>query len=303
MSTPPDEHMASAATDLKIAHLILTHKDPQQLEKLINALDHPAFDFYIHVDKKSNINPFTYLADRKNVSFIKNRTKIYWAGYGTIQATINGFREIFSGTYDYINVISSQDFPIKSAEYIYQYLARQNGKEYITCDSIDGEWNVASRVRKYHFINWRIPGKFRLEKIANKILPSRQFPFDYEIVGRANWFTLTKKASQYIINFLDKHPEMIRYFKYCWGADEFMFSTILYNSHFKDQIADNLVYVDWVGSTSGPGHPKILISEDFESLKHSDKLFARKFDIKADSTILDKLDDWINSDQFANHAT
>ncbi|HXS35437.1 MAG TPA: beta-1,6-N-acetylglucosaminyltransferase [Flavipsychrobacter sp.] len=302
MSTP-EENKFLPTNDLRIAHLIITHKDPEQLEKLINALSHPAFDLYIHVDKKSDINAFSYLAGKKNISFIKNRTKIYWAGYGTIQATINGFREILPEKYDYINVISSQDFPIKSAEYIYQYLAKQNGREYITCESIDGEWNVAPRVRNYHFINWRIPGKFRLEKIANKILPKRKFPFDYEIVGRANWFTLTKNASQYIIDFLDKHPEMIRYFKYCWGADEFMFSTILYNSHFKDQIVDNLVYVDWVGSKSGPGHPKILTSEDFEALKASDKLFARKFDIKADAVIFDKLENWIGSGQYTDHTT
>jgi hypothetical protein len=280
---------------MKIAHLILTHKNPKQLERLINILDHPSFDFYLHIDKKSNIAPFKYLASKQNIFFIENRTKIYWAGYGTIQATLNGFEEIPLTNYDYVNVISAQDFVLKSAEYIYQYISERKGKEFITCESIDDEWSEAApRVRNYHFINWRIPGKFRLEKIANKILPKRKFPLDYKIVGRANWFTITSDAAKYILDTLKKHPEIAKYFWYCWGADEFIFSSILYNSHFKNNIVNNLVYVDW---SAKKAHPKVLISEDFEALKNSEKLFARKFDMEADSNIFNLLEEYIQTEK------
>jgi hypothetical protein len=188
---------------MKIAHLILTHKSPKQLERLITALDHTGFDFYIHLDKKVNSDPFLYLANRGNVFFIKERVKIYWGGYGTIQATINGFEEIIRTTrYDYINVISGQDFPIKPANSIYNYINSNKGNEFITCQSLEGEWKEAlPRVRKYHLINWNIPGKFRLEKIVNAFLPERKFPLDFQLVGRANWFTLTTGACAYILDF------------------------------------------------------------------------------------------------------
>jgi hypothetical protein len=278
---------------MKTAHLILTHKNPAQLARLINILDHPSFDFYLHIDKKSDIIPFKHLASKQNVFFIEKRTKIYWAGYGTIEATLNGFKEIPLENYDYINVISAQDFPLKSAEVIYQYISERNGKEFITCESIDDEWSEAApRVRNYHFINWRIPGKFRLEKIANKILPQRKFPVDYKIVGRANWFTITTNAAKYILETLQQHPEIAKYFWYCWGADEFIFSSILYNSHFKNNIVNNLVYVDW---SAKKAHPKVLLTEDFEALKNSDKLFARKFDMDTDSNIFNLLEGLIRS--------
>lgn len=280
---------------MKIAHLILAHKNPAQLERLLNALDHPGFDFYIHIDKKTDDRPFRYLFDRPSVFPVVNRTSIYWAGYGTIQATINGFKEI-PRKYDYVNVISAQDFPIKPADYIYQYIANRNGKEFITCESIDGSWSeAASRVRKYHLINWRIPGRHRLETLINKLLPARKFPFDHKIVGRANWFTLTPEAINYSLDFIDRHPELVRYYKLCWGADEFIFSTILYNSTFKERIIDNLVYVDWSGPKTG--HPKILRAEDFGRLTASPKLFARKFDMETDSVIFSLLEDWINKNQ------
>lgn len=276
---------------MKIAHLVLVHKNPPQLERLINALQHEQFDFYIHVDKKSDIQPFLYLAQRKNVHFIKNRTKIYWAAWGTIQATINGFKEILPQQYAFINVISGQDFPLKPAAYIYQYLMERKDREFITCESIDDEnWNVGPRVRKYHLINWRIPGKFRIEKLVNKILPERKFPYDFEIVGRANWFTLSHESARYVLDFLDKNPRIVRYFKYCWGADEFLFSTILYNSYFKERIVENLVYVDWSGPQTG--HPKLLGVQDFDKLKTTDKLFARKFDMEKDAGIFSLLEEY-----------
>jgi hypothetical protein len=280
---------------MKIAHLILVHKNPQQLLRQVEAMDHPDFDFYIHVDKKTDIHRFLEVINKKNIFFIKNRTKIFWAGYGTIQATINGFREITLENYVYVNVISGQDFPIVPADTIYNYFISRLGSEFITCESIEGSWKeAASRVTRYHLINWKIPGKFRLEKIVNKILPPRKFPLDYKFVGRANWFTLTPAAITYSLDFLDKHPAVVRYFKYCWGADEFIFSTILYHSVFKEKIRENVVYVFW--PEKHQGHPKVLRSEDFANITHSGKLFARKMDMAVDEEIFNLLEKHIQKE-------
>jgi hypothetical protein len=277
---------------MKVAHLILAHKNPDQVERLIKALQHPAFYFFIHVDKKADGKQFAYLCNHENTWLIRKRTKIYWAGYGTIQATINGFEEILPKGFDYINVISAQDFPIKPAAYIYEFLKEQQGKEFITCESIEDEWQEAAhRIKKYHLINWRIPGKYRLQNVVNRLLPKRKFPLDYKIVGRANWFTITHNAAAYFLDFIKRNPKVVRYFKYCWGADEFIFATVLYNSTFKTAITDNLVYVDWTGQKLG--HPRILEAKDFDKLKQSDKLFARKFDMQAHENIFEKLEELI----------
>src|ERR1700755_343088 len=107
---------------MKIAFLILAHKNPKQLQRLLNALQHPSFHFYIHIDAKTDAEPFKYLIDNNITFFVNKRAKIYWAGYGTIQATINGLQEIPLSNYDYVNVISAQDFPLKPANEIYNYI-------------------------------------------------------------------------------------------------------------------------------------------------------------------------------------
>lgn len=274
---------------MKIAHLILAHKNPSQIERLLEALAHPNFHFYLHIDQKTDIAPFLFLTKRKDTTFIKNRTKVYWAGFGTIQATLNGFEEIAKTDYDYVNVISGQDFPIKSAQYIYDYIDSRKGVEFMTCESIDDTWkDAAHRVKKYHLINWRIPGKFKLQFLINKLLPERKYPLNHKIVGKANWFTISKNAVFYLLDFFKKHPEIIRFYKYCWGADEFIFATTLYNSHFKNHLQDNLVYVDWRGQTNG--HPRILRETDYDKLIQSEKLFARKLDSPDSEKLIELLE-------------
>jgi hypothetical protein len=276
---------------MRIAYLILTHKNPAQLERLIGAMSHPAFDFYIHLDKKIDVTPFRYLAEKKNVYFIADRAAVYWAGFGTIKATLNGFRSILSNpAYDYINVISAQDFPLTSPESIYRHICQHEGTEFVTCESITDQWrSAAHRIFNYHLVNWRIPGKYRLEKWINYLMAPRKFPIEhFNVVGRSNWFTITREAATYILEFLRIHPEVSRFFKYVWGADEFIFATILYNSPFRNKIRDNLVYVDWRGQTEG--HPRILLTKDLPEMLASGKLFARKLDMNVDSELFDLLE-------------
>jgi hypothetical protein len=285
---------------MRVAHLILAHKHPKQVERLIRLMEHPGFYFFIHTDAKVNQKDFEYLQHLPRTIFIKNRTKIYWAGYGTIQATLNGFDEIIPLEFDYINVISGQDLPLKKPEVIYEYLVQARGTQFMTCESIETEWTDAQyRVKGYHFINWRIPGKFRLSELANKFLPPRKFPLNFEIVGKANWFTVTNDAAAYMVNFLKKNPAVVRYFKYCWGADEFIFASILYNSDYKPFIRNNLVYVDWTGQKEG--HPRILTIEDRQKLQLTEKLFARKFDTDTDEKIISEVERFIAEEDYVRH--
>ena len=278
---------------MKIAHLILAHKNPDQLELLIQALQHPEFNIFVHLDGKADEKKFGFLDSYQNVSKIVKRASVYWAGYGTIEATLNGFEQIIPLRFDYINVMSAQDYLIKTPQEIYKFFEENAGTEFISCESIKNEWKeAASRVTNYHLINYRFPGRHRIEKMITALLPARRPPLGYEIVGRANWFALTNAAAEYIFNFQKSRREYVRYFRFCWGADEFFFATILFNSSFKKKLKPNLTYVDW-SIIKEPGHPKILGSEDFQKLVNSKKLFARKFDIHHDKEIIFKLRAWI----------
>jgi len=284
---------------MKIAFLILAHKNPAQLQRLITALEHPAFHFYIHLDKKVDEKPFLTLLDKSNVFFIKNRVDVRWAAYSLVQAQLNGMEGIAAAQeYDYITVVSGQDFPIKSTEYIYRFFCENKGTEFISCvdEKMDPEWwdTAKRRVAKYHLEHWSIPGKYRIQNFINSITPLRKYPLPHIIVGRSQWFSISGDAARYMVSFIKQHPQVVRFFKYVWGADEFIFSTVLYNSFFKNRIKTDLFYIDW--SENKP-NPKLLVKKDFEALYHSDKLFARKFDMDVDAEIITMLEELITANK------
>ncbi|HMG84026.1 MAG TPA: beta-1,6-N-acetylglucosaminyltransferase [Ferruginibacter sp.] len=276
---------------MKLAHLILAHKDPLQLERLVKRLSHPGVEIYVQLDAKADLKKFDYLEKQPNVFFIKNRVKIYWGSYSIIQATLNGFEEILAtgNTYSHINLLSGQDYPLQNNNCFLDFLSKNPGKTFMHSLSIDQEWQEAQpRIRQYHFDDFMFRGRFSLQRIINFILPLRKMPAGLKPYGRSQWFTITPESTSYIIDFIKNNPAVRRYFRMTWGPDEFFFQTILHNSPFKDNIVnDNLRYINF---KQGEHHPQTLTMADADELVKSGKFFGRKFNAEEDSDILNYMD-------------
>ena len=70
------------------------------------------------------------------------------------------------------------------------------------------------------------------------------------------------------------------------------------NSPFKDKVInDNKRYIDWSNHKKGlnNGNPNILEENDFEKIINSNADFARKFDMKTNSKIIDMLDNYLDN--------
>jgi Core-2/I-Branching enzyme len=275
---------------MKIAHLILTHANPHQLKRLVERLAHHDADFYVHVDLKIDINLF-FSINSENIKFIENRVSVHWGAYSIVQATINSFEEILktNNKYDYINLLSGQDYPLKSTEAIHHFFENNLGKAFMHTLSVANEWQEAiPRLTKYHLSNYHFAGKHAVEKLLNILLPSRKMPNNLVPVGRSQWFTITAEHAQYIVNYLQENKNVKRFFELTWGSDEIVFQTILFNSIYqKDMVNDNLRYIDW---SEGKASPKTFTIDDLPTLIDSGKLFARKFNESVDVAILDELD-------------
>lgn len=276
---------------MKIAHLILTHTNPAQCKRLIKKLAHPDADFYIHVDLKVVLEDFLPETNFRHIFFIKNRVSIVWGGFSMVEATVSSFREILqSGKhYDYINLLSGQDYPLKSAEEIHQFYSQSPGKAFMETLSVMEEWKEAiPRLTKYHFTDYRFVGVNTFEALLNLVVSERKIPNNLIPVGRSQWFTITVEHAKYIVDYLEKNKNVVNFFRFTWGSDEIIFQTILYNSKYKEDIVcNNLMYIDW---SEGKPNPKTLTISDLPVLSKSDKLYARKFNQWVDKDILDTLD-------------
>lgn len=279
---------------MKMAHLIMVHKNPSQVKRLIDTLAHEDFDFYIHLDKKADMDEYAHLAAIPRVKFIEKRHWVRWASYRFTEAILQGVREILATDeqYDFINLLSGQDYPIKPVESIYNFFARHIGCSFLSFEREGSSWwsHAITRVEQYHTTYFNFKGQYKLQAIANNVLPKRKFPLPYTLYGGpyGSWWTMSNDCANYLIEFIDKNSKLRRFTQFTWGSDEFLISTILMNSPYKDRIVnDNYRYIDW---SQGGANPKSLTVADANKLAHSHKLFARKFDINQDAEILDLID-------------
>ena len=278
---------------MRIAHLILAHKAPAQLARLLRALAHPEADVYIHLDKKADFAAFRHLAELPNVRFIRQRLDVKWGGYSLTLAALESMREILQTEkpYDFINLLSGEDYPIKPGAAIHTFWAQHLGHSFLEYEPEGSAWWRAneSHATRYHFTEFSFRGRYVLEWALNAVLPRRRPPLPALYGGNmGGWYTLSRACAAYVVGYLDAHPRLRRYARLTWGSDEFLVHSIVLNSPLAPTVINNNQrYIDW----SGGGHsPKVLTLPDLPALLASPRLYARKFDAGRAAEVLDALD-------------
>ncbi len=279
---------------MRIAFVVLVHKNPEQVERLIKKMAHPAFDFYVHVDAKNQIADFESLAKLDGVFLVKNRVNVRWGGYNIVEAILQSIQQAFDAVreYDFVSVISGQDYPLVSNNALYSFFQAHPGRNFLQFEEPPGPWwkHAITRIQLYHLTNLGFPGKYKVQWVINKLLPRRKFPFSYKLYGGpgGGWWTLSTDCARYVLDFINQNRRFRRFVHFTWAPDEFLVHTIVMNSPYSKFVENNnLYYMDWSESEF---HPTTLKTADFETLQASGKLLARKFDITLDSQILDLLD-------------
>lgn len=253
-------------------------------------------DCWVHVDKKSTADEFRKSIIHRNVYFVTPSQSVEWGCFSTVEAMLYSLKQVTeysSAKYDYINFLSGQDYPLQQPSSFLHYLDINEDYEYMGITPYQVSSDFVRRIHKYDLRSYSFPGKILVERILNKLISTRKFPYDFDIRKGPQWITITRSAACYFIDFVSKNPAYINYFRKVHIADEFFFQTILFNSSFKGKIIDKLFhYTDWSEYKS---HPKLLTVDDYNQLTNSsDCFFARKFDMNIDVKILDLLDKFVN---------
>ena len=133
---------------IKIAYLILCHKDPEFVQrtakKLTNGTENHVF---IHVDKKVSAEPFDICAfDKSCIHLLETRFPIYWGGYGAISATIALFQAAASiQKFDRYVLLQGTDYPIRSNQEIDDFFSLYPETEFIKAVSETQAQNNSDR--------------------------------------------------------------------------------------------------------------------------------------------------------------
>jgi hypothetical protein len=306
---------------MQICYIILAHRYPSQLKRLVQKLTAAESFFYIHIDKNVLIDAFlSELADSPNVCFIENRREGIWGDIGTVKATISALKQVSKDNrIGYCILLSGQDYPIKSNDFIKSYLTSNLGNEFIDIFPLPTKYWSIDRMIKYKF---NLSGKkedfvqigtilepdfftkktlkkiYQAIKVGHyvcilKIFKKRRYPNYIKPFGGSQWWAMTTHTTEKVIDFVVNNPDYVEYHKYSLIPDEMFFqSIIMYLVEKKNniKIMPILSYANW--EKKNCDLPVTFTSADFEELSSqpNSKLFARKFDFTIDEEILDKID-------------
>lgn len=202
--------------------------------------------------------------------------------------------QFLTGGYSHYFLISGQDFILKPIEEIIVFLDEHKNENFIDCSTVD-----IFEKRNDIFFPKLIIGRKKWQKVLKSILIystggwnhtfsfiKRMAPNNVSYYFGSSWWCLNDVMVKWIFKYIDKYPKYIRLFKHSLCPDECFFQTLIMNSPYANFVLPYLHFIKW---EHGASSPKILTINDFEDLKDSKKLIARKFDIDVDSEIIEKL--------------
>lgn len=286
---------------MKLVYLILAHNQPQQLQRLVAALDQSEVGFAIHIDAKVDVAPFIEaIGSLPNVHWVQDRISVNWAGFSQIEATLallHLARERFP-EYKRASLLSGACYPVASNDRLLRLCDKSTN--YISLTPVPEAADSYQRISRYHlpdhpFLNPRTPRDQRalsmgvgsyVQEFLRHLPPPTALPLDY--YKGSQWWSLSRAATDYCLNYIEQEPYIVERFRYSWVPDESFFHTLLGNSPFKKICRPRLHYIDWTRESIKKG--KVLDESCFEKVVGSRFMFVRKVAPDTSAILLDQLD-------------
>lgn len=294
---------------MKHAILIIAHDNIPYLLQIIDYFDDD-FKIYIHLDKKKNFSKYeiSLLKNKINVVLVSQKYKTNWGGFNILKAELYLMKKALMDDYTYFHLISGQDYPTKSILEFKLFFEQNNGNEFIEYKKLPREeWENGTFKRYEYFrpldyFDYRTPRGY---KIINNIIDFqskrrlyKKIPNHFDsLYGGSAWFSLTKNAVQYILDYTTGYPVFYNELKYTFAPEETYIPTILAHSPFNEHLKNNnLRYIDWKYRNNS--FPAILDESDFFKILETDAIFARKVISSISNCLIDKLDYRITHSKF-----
>lgn len=262
--------------------LIMAHKDPKIIEYNIKLLDCSSIDFYLHIDKKSQMDDFLFLKSVPKCSHVYfiPRLNIHWGGQNQIKAELALFQTAFNEKYDYYHLISGQDLIVKSCENFLKFF-KENQQDFLKIER-KANTKKMDRIKYYHpiaqtklsrsIIGWKI--ELLLVKVQKLFNVNRCKKLS--VYAGENWCSLTTTFVSFLLS-KNKDGFISKYF-YCSGNADELYKQTIYEMWINMSGLDNhtntpIRYVDW---SENKESPKVLNIEDYGKINSGKYLFARK---------------------------
>jgi hypothetical protein len=271
---------------MRQAILMTAYKNENQIHDIIDYFGDD-FEFYIHIDKKSSMNLSENYGGRNNVHVYKE----YIANWGSVNhlaaILLLSKKALEDERNGYFHLITGQDFPTVPASYFKNELdTARDYLEYFELPTDRWPYGGMDRIEYYNLFEWFNFKKnigelcIRTVRQIQKALKIKRkttlHKFFTQLYGGSTYWSLTKNSLQYVVNHTNKNPKVFKTMKFTLCAEELYFQTLLVNSpHIQTIVNDNLRYI--IRDPERGGYPAFLDETDYEEIKKSNNIFARKF--------------------------
>lgn len=295
---------------MQIAFLISAYKDPLHLRRLVESLPEGA-DCYIHVDANADIAPFKAVVG-KGVTWLDERYKVAWGSFRQVEFQMALLRAaLHSGKdYDYLFVLSGQDYPVWSNSRILQFLQANRGRNFLQATDFTLQPRRISRIYTEHrffnnhcWPNGTLRSKLRvaLRKVCAPFLKKRlEFQADgkkWRLYKGADYFAVTAQLARYVVDEWERLGQLKKYFKDSFAPSETFIHTVVFNSRFADSCITTvgeyrglytvtpLTFIDYSNGI------QVLDESDFQRILQSGKMFCRKVATGKSDRLVELLDE------------
>lgn len=263
------------------AWLIIAHNEFGILQRLVNALDAPECDIYIHIDRKVPMLPEIH-AKWSRVVFLQDREDVRWGSVSQIRCELTLFETaIAQRPYDYYHIISGTTLPLKPLPEIEAYFKNTAGKCIFSGLGKDLPYQEKLKLRRYNlFLRNYASSNVFLKSTAqflwkSTIAVQRMLGIETNrgktFYKSSNWVSLTEDAVRFLVS---RKKDILKTYRYSFCGDEFFVPSELMDSPLKDNLVNDGHYLLHNISRSNAETYRL---KEFDELCKTDYLFARKF--------------------------
>lgn len=296
---------------MKYAFLILAHEDPENLRRLVHALDDPHFDIFIHVDEKADISAYQferYALRHSCLTVLENRVSTYWGDMSLVDAMLAMYRRARqTQRYDRYITLSGLDYPLRSNKEILEALSDPR-REFILARPLREDLSFKIRgvyIWKYHIlarIARRLVAKYGIVMHPEKLRIRKSDREKSPVWFSSQWHALSGEFVDYMLKTLEENQRILRFFRFSYAPDELLIPTILFNSPFAaraipgdfpenqdfEELFISLPAVHYLRRANS--NVVVFREEDYDTLMNSGKLFCRKVRTGVSDGLLDRID-------------
>ncbi len=274
----------------KIAYILLCHKDPEAIIQQALRLTAVGDYMSIHFDARAKAEDYTQirdaLDDNPNVTFANKRIKCGWGEWSLVEASLYAIESAVDAfpraTHFYM--LSGDCMAIKTAEYAHEFLDARDVDYIESVDFFESDWIKTGwkeeRLIYRHLVNERKYKKlfYGLYEVQRRLGLRREIPSDIQVMIGSQWFCLRRRTIEAVLAFVEKRPDVVRFFRTTWIPDETFLQTVVRHLIPADEIDSRtltfLMFSDY-------GMPVTFYNDHYDLLLSQDFLFARKISPEA----------------------